>query len=1041
MFLPEFAVRRPVTVFMIFIGVVVLGIISFQQLNIDLMPDVSFPEIFVVTTYSGVGPSEMENMVTKPLEMALSAVKDVNNVHSYSFEGISALMLEFEWGIDMNLAAMDVREQIDMIRGRLPEGVENPVIIKFDPSMMPILFLGISSETRNPAELRYLADEIIESRLEKLEGVAAAQPYGGLEREIKVDLNRSRLEGLGISVDQIISAIGASNLDLAGGHLKFGRSDFLVRTTGQFTKPRQLENLTIANHQGRSIYLKDVAVVKDDFKEKTSETRIGGRPGVWMMVQKESRANIVKVADRAKDALEGIKKDLPQDVKIEVILDFSTFIKRSVRNVQRAALEGGGLAIIIVLLFLRNISSTLIISMALPISVVATFILLYFGNMTLNIATMGGLALGIGRVVDDAIVVLENIFRHRTLGERPKEASMIGASEVSTAVLAVTVTTIIVFVPILFVKGLAGMMFRPMAYTVALALAASYFVAMVLVPVLTSRFLKVEQMGNPDPQKLTFLRRLFNFSQKIFDSIDENYQSLVGWAITHKKWIVILVLGILIITLPLVKFIGTEFLPEVDQGYFQMLVKMPVGTDLESTNQVMAQIEEIIIKNVPELKIIAVSSGLSGEGMEALDAIFQGVTGPHAAAVWVELVPLSKRNRSIFEIVELLRSEVKDIPDADIKFSIEGMGHPTSLGAPAPIVAEIRGYDLETASRIAEEVSEIIAATPGTRDVRIDREEGLPELQIIIDREKASALGLNLAQIANTVQTNIKGTVASLYRDPKLGKEYNILVQLREIDRKNLLDLDRVFITSYSNRQIPLSNIAKVVKAEGQVRINRKNQERILNVLAQVSGRPAGSVAAEIESEIRRTINVPENFSVEITGTYKDQQESFKVLFLALLLAVVLVYMVLAAQFESFLDPFIIMFSVPLGIIGVIWGLFLTGHSINIVSLIGVIMMAGIVVSNGILLVDYTNILRRRGLELHAAVVTAGRTRLRPILMTSLTTMMALVPMAIGLGEGAEMRSPMAIAVISGLLASTVLTLIFVPTIYTIIEERIQRNK
>ena len=1040
MFLPEFSVKKPVTVFMIFIGVVVLGIISFQQLNIDLMPDISFPMVFVVTTYSGVGPSEMESMVTKPLEMTLSAVKDVKNVYSYSFEGITALMLEFEWGIDMDLAAMDVREKIDLIRDRLPEGVENPVIIKFDPSMMPILFLGVSSKTRNQAELRYLAEEIIEPRLERVEGVASAQPYGGLEREIRVELNRTRLEGLGISVNQIIGAIGASNIDLTGGHLRFGRGDFLVRTTGQFTSPSQLENLIISNDQGKPIYLKDVAVIKDDFKEKRSETRIGGRPGVWMMVQKESKANTVKIADKAKKALEGIKKDLPQDVTIEVILDFSTFIKRSVRNVERAALEGGILAVIIVLLFLRNISSTLIISLALPLSVVATFILLYFGKMTLNIATMGGLALGIGRVVDDAIVVLENIFRHRTQGERPKEASILGASEVSTAVLAVTVTTIIVFVPVLFVKGMAGIMFRPMAYTVAFALLASYFVAMVLVPVLTSRFLKVEKIGNPEPQKLTFLRRLFNFSQRIFDSVDESYQNTIRWSITHKKWVVIGVIVVLLITLPLIKFIGAEFLPEVDQGYFQILLKMPVGTDLKRTNQVMAQIEEIIIKNVPELKIIAVSSGLSGEGMEALDAIFQGVTGPHAANVWVELVPVSERNRSTFEIVELLRSKVKDIPDADIKFSIESMGWMSSLGAPAPIVVEIRGYDLETSRRIAEEVAEIIKITPGARDVRIDREEGLPELQIIIDRDRASALGLNLAQIANTIKTNIKGTVASLYRDPKLGKEYNILVQLQESDRKNLLDLDRVFITSYSGKQIPLSNVAKVVKAEGPVKIDRKNQERVLNVLAQVSGRPAGSVAAEIESEIKRSISVPENFSVEVTGIYKDQQESFKILFLALLLAVVLVYMVLAAQFESLLDPFIIMFSVPLGIIGVIWGLFLTGHSVNIVSLIGVIMMAGIVVSNAILLVDYTNILRKRGFELHEAVVKAGRTRLRPILMTSLTTMIALVPMAIGLGEGAEMRSPMAIAVISGLLASTVLTLIFVPTIYTIIEEKVKRE-
>jgi len=1042
-FLPKFAIKRPVTVFMIFIMLIILGVISFTQLSIDLMPDVSFPMVMVVTSYSGAGPSEIETMVTKPLEGSLAATKDVKNIFTYSLEEVCAIMMEFEWGTDMDVAASDVREKVDLVRWRLPEDVENPTIIKFDPSMMPILFLGLSGESQSPAELRYLAEEVIEPRLERLDGVAAAMPIGGLEREIKVELNRARLEALGISVNLVIGAIGASNLNLPGGHLKFGQKDFLVRTTGEFSRPSQLENVIVSNHQSIPIYLKDVATIRDDFKEQTSVVRVGGGPGIMLLVQKESRANTVKVADKAKKALRDIQKVLPSDVEINIIMDSSKYIKLSVGNVEKSALEGGLLAIIIILLFLRSFSSTLIISVAIPISVLVTLILLYFGKMTLNITTMGGLALGIGRLVDDAIVVLENVFRHRQQGERPKEAAVIGASEVSTAVLAATVTTIIVFVPIFFVGGMVGILFRPMGYTVVISLAASYFVAMILIPLLTSKFLKVERvtvLGNP--KKFTLKGRLFNLGQKAFDAIDENYHKTVSWAIRHKTTVLLGVLGVLLITLPLLKFIGSEFTPETDEGQFEISVKMPVGTELKQTERVMAQIENIVAENVPELKTMMVRAGIEGKGIAALSAVFQDITGPHAATVRIGLVDRSERKRSIFEIMELLRGKLKDIPDANFNIRASGMmSRMTSFGgASAPIVVEIRGYDLETARSLAVKVKEILKATPGSRDVRIEREEGLPELQIKIDRERVAALGLNLAQIAQTIQTNVGGKVASLFRDPKLGKEYNILVQLREEDRRNLLDLDRIFITSYSGKQIPLSNVAEVVKAEGPVKIDRKNQERMLLVTSQAYGRPAGTVAAEVESKIKKNLKVPENFSVDVTGAYEDQQESFRILILALILAVVLIYMILAAQFESLFDPFIVMFSVPLGFIGVIWGLFLTGHTFSILSFVGMIMMVGIVVSNAILLVDYANILRRRGMELHEAVVQAGRTRLRPILMTSFTTMLALVPMALGLGEGGEVYAPMAVAVISGLFVSMAFTLVFIPTLYTIFEEKLKRK-
>jgi HAE1 family hydrophobic/amphiphilic exporter-1 len=1041
MFLPKFAVRRPVMVSMIFLILIILGVISFALLPIDLFPDIDLPMVMVVAGYEGAGPSEIENMVAKPMENALAATKNLKNIYSYSLEEACVVIAEFEWGSDMDVAAADVREKVDMIRAILPEGVESPSVIKFDPSMMPIMFLGVSGEGRSPAELRYYAEEIIQPRIERLDGVAAAFPIGGLEREIKVEIDRARLEGLELSVNQVIAAIGASNLDLPAGHLKFGQKDFLVRTTGQFTHPSQLENVVISNHQGVPIRLKDVATIRDDFKERTSVVRVGGASAIAMLVQKESQANTVTVADRVKKALTNVGRELPEGTQINLVWDSSEYIKKSVGNVERSALEGGLLAIIIILIFLRSFSSTLIISVAIPVSVVVTFALIYFGKMTLNITTLGGLALGIGRLVDDAIVVLENIFRHRQRGERPAEAAVVGASEVSTAVLAATATTIIVFVPIFFVKGMVGIFFRPMGYTVVMSLAASYFAAMILIPLLSSKFLKVERIGNPGD--VSSKGKLFQLSQKLFDAIDDHYHRVLSWCITHKTLVILGVTLALVVSLPMVSFLGAEFIPQIDEGQFNVSLKMPVGTELSRTEEVIAQMENTIIQNVPELNTIMVRGGVEGEGWQALSSIFQDITGSHAANLEASLVDRSKRERSIWEIMELLRVKFKDIPDAEIHVMSAGLTQEmTSFGgAAAPIVVEIRGYDMEMAQSLASQAKQIIEQTPGSRDVRIMREEGLPEVQVKIDRDRAAALGLTLGQVARTIQTNVRGTVASLFRDPQLGKEYNILVQLREEDRENLLDLDRIFITSPLGKQIPLSNLAQVVKAKGPVKIDRKNQERTILVTSQAYGRAPGTVAAEVETRIEKNVQVPENFSVYVTGAYEDQKESFQILLYALALAMLLIYMVLAAQFESLLDPFIVMFSVPLGIIGVIWGLFLTGKTLSILSFVGMIMMAGIVVSNAILLVDYTNILRKRGLKLHDAVVNAGKTRLRPILMTSFTTMLALVPMALGFGEGGEMYSPLAVAVISGLFISMALTLIFIPTLYTVFEERLKRKQ
>jgi HAE1 family hydrophobic/amphiphilic exporter-1 len=723
-------------------------------------------------------------------------------------------------------------------------------------------------------------------------------------------------------------------------------------------------------------------------------------------------------------------------------MDSAEQIENSINSVKQEVVVGGVLAIVLILLFLGNWRSTFIISLAIPLSIVSTFALLYFANMTLNIATLGGLALGVGRLVDDAIVVLENIYRHMQAGERPREASLLGASEVGNAVIASTVTTIVVFVPILFVTGLAGILFKPMAYTVSFSLFASLFVALMLIPVLTSKFLKVENLElHLDSQK-TWLRWAVGIHLRFAGGLNRLtnwYQRVLETALRYRRRVLLITLGVSVLSLGLLPLIGMEFIPNQDAGQISANFKLPIGTRLEQTDSVLKRIQKMFEKDVPETKESFGRAGVEGKGMGAMASIFGGITGSHSGTMTILLKKKADRSRSTEEVLESLRPQMAQIPGADIKLSAQsGMG---SFGATAPILVEIQGFDLTTARTLAQKVKSIIASVHGSRDPEISREEGLPEMQISIDRRRAADQNLTVAQIGGAVQTAMDGTVATLYRDPVKGKEYNVMMQYQDANRRGFQDLDRIFVATPLGAKVPLAGVANMRFGSGPVTIDRKNQERIITVSAQVSGRAPGDVAAEIERRIRSEVTIPDQFTIKVAGSYQDMKDAFLNLIFALGLAVLLVYMVLVGQFESLLDPFVIMFAVPLGIVGVIWGLFLTGNTLSTMSFLGIIMMAGIVVSNSILLVDYANILRRRGLGLHESIVTAGRTRLRPILMTTLTTILGMLPMALGLGEGGETNAPMAVSVIFGLSLSTVLTLIIIPILYTVFEERLRRSQ
>ncbi len=1036
MFLSRFAIKRPLMVFMIFVGVIVLGLISLQNLKVDLFPEMDFPMVVVVTSYSGVGPQEIESMVTEPLEKILATVTAVKNVSSKSLQEMSVVMLEFEWGTDMSAAAQDMREKIDLVSKYLPDGVDKPMIIKFDPSMMPIMFMGVSGKNQGLDELRTVAEDTIGKRVERIEGVAMSTVTGGLQREIQVHINRNALEGRGLSIQQVMSMLAAANLNSPGGHIKTGDKDYIVRVIGQFKTVEDIGQTVIGNQRGVPIRLRDIAEVKDDFQETTSVVRINGKAGVLLQIQKESSANTVELAGKVRKELEKLRPDLPPGVEVVKIMDQSEFIGSSINNVKNAAVEGAILAVFFILLFLGNWRSTFIISLAIPISVIATFALLYFGKLTLNMATMGGLALGIGRLVDDAIVVLENIYRHMQAGERPREASLLGAIEVGNAVIAATITTIIVFVPIFFTTGLAGVIFKPMAYTVSFSLLASFFVALMLIPVLTSKFLKVE-----DPKQVAakqgWLARFIARFNYYYEQFADWYQSVLNWVLVHRRRVIWTTVIAGVLSLVLVPFTGMEFIPNSDSGEFNIKLRLPIGSRLERSVEVLDRMETIIQKEVPEAESVLARVGIENQGMGAMASIFGGISGPHAGIIQIRLVKRKDRGRTTEQVVEALRPKLEGIPGAEIRFEMQSS---MNMGSNAPIQVEIRGHDLVAGKELAERVRTMMNKVKGVRDVEISREEGLPELQVVINRQRSAELGLSIAQIGGVVETAMAGKITAIYRDPLKGKEYNVLLQYQDVDRKNLADLDRLFVVSPQGVRVPLGNVAQVISAEGPTVIDHKNQERLITVSAQVAGRAPGDVASEVSRKIRSEITVPDEFNVEVTGTFKDMTDAFKNLLFALALAMLLVYMVMVAQFESLLDPFIIMFTVPLGVVGVIWGLFLTGNTLSVVSFLGIIMMAGIVVSNGILLVDYTTILRRRGKTLREAVVEAGRTRLRPILMTSLTTIAGMLPMALGLGEGGEFEAPMAVSVIFGLGLSTLLTLVIIPTLYTIIEEKFKRK-
>ena len=1035
MWLTRLALRYPISTFLIAITILTFGVVSFEQLPIDLLPDITIPVVSTITFYQGASPLDMEQSVTTPIERTVSSVNDVDYVQSSTREGISQVRVNFNWDANTDVGLIDIVQRINRILNQLPTGVSQPVVLRFDLTNLPVCVVAVSGNI-DERDLYDLALNVIEPQLEHLPGVAFAQVLGGKIREIHISIDRNRLEALRLPVQTVLNAVANSNLIIPSGDLKTGKFDYALKTESRFNVVKPMEDIVVQVVGGVPIKIKDIAKVEDSYQEQTELVRVNGHPGLTLRVQKLAKANTVEVVNNVLKALPHLT-NVPKSVNLSLSFDQSLYIKQTISGLQREALLGAILAMIVILLFLRNIRGTIIILVAIPLSILITFIWFRFGNSTLNIMTFGGLALAVGRLVDDSIVELEAISRHynqRKEGQSKIEATLEAAKEVAAPIFVSTLSTVIVFLPIIFLTGIAKLLFIPLTVTIAIALFGSFFVSRTITPLMCLKFLPPEKLSDRNSNKFSDRTRIF--ATNVLNKIEDNYERSLGWVLKHKRTVIITIFGFGLVSLILFKFIGTEFFPDQDEGQFRLVVNLPVGSRTEETAKVVGTIENILHKNVPEIQTIISDIGVPSAKSGSL---FSRNSGTHSANIQVALVPPEERNRSVFEIVNDVRPKVTKIPGAKVFISAGGfLKFLLNFGSNAPIDIEIRGFDLNTGSRLAKQISSIVKSVPGATDVQISRDDNLPELRVNIDRDKAGALGINVAEISNTISTLINGSVPSYFTDPVTGNQYNILVRLNEDFRSHIDDLKKLTITSSNGSQVLLGNIADIEMASSPVQIDRKYQQRIVDVTANVTGRDLGSVASDIQKKLDE-LNVPAGFEIKQSGNVEQQQQTFGALLFAFALAILLVYVVMASQFQSFLDPFIIMFTVPLGIVGVLWTLFFTDTTLSVTSFQGIIVMVGIVVSNGILLVDYTNHLRMRGLDLQNAIVQGGKTRLKPIIMTSLATVFGLIPMAMGIG-GEKTQAPLAIAVIGGLTVSTILTLFLVPALYEVFESRIKRE-
>jgi len=1016
MIITKFSLKRQITLVMIYAVIIFFSFFSFSQLKIDFFPDITFPFAGVITSYTGVGPEDIENLISRPIEEAVSSVKNIEKVSSQSSKGASIVTLEFKYGTDMNVAENDIRKNLDMIRDYLPDDATEPIVFVFDPSMMPIGYYSISSPYLGPAELRRLSEETIEPLLERIEGVASVSTMGGQQRQINVDINPVLLSSYDLSPNDVYQTIQTGSGLQPAGTIETSNKNYNLRVLSEYLSVEQIKNTIITFKSGIPIYVKDVAKVEDGFKENTNEVRADYGEGVMLVLMKQSDANTVQTSNKVKEAIPDIIKRLPQGTKFSPIWDQSDFILKSVKNLQSTAIIAFVLAFIVIYFFLRNFRGSLIMGISIPVSVITTFAVMFAANVTLNIISMAGLALAIGMLVDNSIVVLENIYRHREMDKNLMDSAEIGTKEVGMAITASTLTTIAVFLPVLFVPNITGQLFKDMVLTITFSLIVSLVVALTVVPMLSANILKIEEK-----KKDNWFSRLKDKMGNSIEKLSDRYSKILHWSIYHRKTVMISVAVMLALSISLVTFLGGEFMPKSDQGLINVILESPSGTPIEQTRIYAYRIEDIIKEEVGEedFESLAIFYG-EREGIGAFG------TTSSTIELFVKLKPMAERTNSQFVLQDRLRKRFDKLPGITYTFQDGG-----SFSTEKDIEIKVIGFNVAGAKAIANEIKSKMEKIEGLVDISLNTKETTPELQVHLNKDLLNHYNLSTLQVASNISTAIQGRVASQYREE--GDEYDIFVRFAKEFRNKKEALEQLELALPVGGRVKLKDVAEIKEEQSSPTIFRENQNRFVSIGCGLSGTDLSTAVAEIEKIIADT-PIPSEYQVIIGGSAEDQQEAFFYLGLAFIAAILLVYMIMASLFESLVDPLIIMFTVPLSIIGVFIFLAITGTSFSVMALVGIVMLVGIAVNNGIVLVDYINQQRRAGMELFEAVEFSCKARMRPVLMTALTTILGMVPLAVEIGEGGDTWSPLARAVIGGLTATTVLTLVVIPIVYIMFE-------
>lgn len=1013
------AVKKPVTTILVFVAVVIIGLFSLLKLPIDLYPDIDTNTIMVMTTYSGASSQDIEQNVTRPLENTLNSVEHLKHITSNSKENISIITLEFEYGYDIDVLTNSVRDKLDMVSSMLPDDAETPIIFKFSTDMIPIVLLSAQANESLPGLYKIL-DENVANTLARVDGVGTVSISGAPKREIHIYLDPARLEAYNLTAESVIQLVAAENKNVPGGTFDMGSDTYSLRVQGEFKDPTEMRDLVVGSKDGAVVRLSDVARIDDSVEERAQETYNNGQRGAMIIVQKQSGANSVEISNKIKKILPDIQKKLPSDVKLDYIVDTSDNIRNTINSLVETVEYALLFVVIVVFFFLGRWRATVIIALTIPISLIASFIYLLATGNTLNIVSLSALSISIGMVVDDAIVVLENVTTHIERGSDPKQAAVHGTNEVAISVVASTLTLIAVFFPLTLVTGMTGVLFRQLGWMVTIMMVISTAAALSLTPMLCSQLLRLQ------PVKGKLFTKFYGPIERFLDKLDDGFQKLLGIVVKH-RWIT--TAGALLIffgSMQLTKFIGSEFFPTSDNSRLGITLELPVGSRVEIAKDLTERIYKDWTKKYPEIDKFNYTVGQAST--DNTWASMQS-NGSHIISMNITLKPIKERTKSLTEVAALMREDLKKYPELD-KYQVNvGGSRGGSMSGQSTINYEIYGYDLEKTDSVAQRLKRILSSVKGTADIRISRDNYQPEYQVDFDRQKLAIYGLNLTTAANALRNRINGSTASYFRED--GDEYDIKVMYDPEHRQSIEDIENILLFNAQGKGVRLKEVGTVVERFNPPTIERKDRERIITVSTVVQDRPMSDIIADAQPLIDK-MEVPSGVSINLSGSYEDQQDSFRDLAMLAVLIIILVYIVMASQFESFTYPGIIMTSIMFAFSGVVLILWITGTNLNVMSMIGGIMLIGIVVKNGIVLIDYITLNRERGMSITKSVLHAGKSRMRPVLMTSLTTILGMVPMAVGTGEGAEMWRPMGVAVIGGLTFSTILTLLFVPTLYTI---------